>query len=177
MGPSGLQDLAARLQDGDAEALEPFIEATRDLGYRLAYSFLQDAHRCEDVLQDVYLTVYRRIHQLRDVRATRTWFCRIVANRCRRLLRDEKPASLDAIEELGESPSMRHEGLEERMDVQRLLAGLGEQDRAVITLRELFQLSYSEIAEVLEVPVGTVRSRLSKARERLLRAVQERNKP
>ncbi|HXE73394.1 MAG TPA: sigma factor, partial [Candidatus Nitrosotenuis sp.] len=102
----GLEHLVRRLQDGDPAALEPFIRETQGVAWRLAYSYLQDRHCCEDALQEVYLAVYRHIGQLRDPRAVHTWLCRIVANRCRRLLRRRRADSLEELAENGVAPAV-----------------------------------------------------------------------
>ncbi|MGE0492420.1 MAG: RNA polymerase sigma factor [Vulcanimicrobiota bacterium] len=167
-----LEGLIDRIVRGDDTALEPFIDHTRDYAFRLAYSFLRDSHRCEDVLQDVYLIVYRQLGQLRDRQAFRTWFGRIIANRCRRLLREQPAQPLEeAPEPSSEGPARQ---VEDRLTVRQALAELGEQDRTVLSLREMLALTYEEIASVLEVPVGTVRSRLAKARQRLYAVLMEK---
>ena len=167
-------ELIQRLQAQDRSALEPLIAETQELGYRLAYSFVRDAHLAQDVLQDVYLVVYRDIHKLKNPAAFRTWFCRIVANRCRRYLRRAPHRPLE------QAPEPRSTGMAERVDrrllLEAALSGLKEIDREILCLREANQLSYEELAAVLEIPVGTVRSRLSKARQRLYLALTDLEK-
>lgn len=164
-----LTTLIRRLQGGDQAALEPLIAETQDLAYRTAYLYLRDADLCQDVLQDVYLLVYRKIGQLRDPGAFRTWFLRIVTNRCRRQLERRRPEPLEAAPEPAvDGPA---ETIGEKLEVRRAFAELPERDRAVLSLREVFCLSYEEIASSLGVPVGTVRSRLATARKRLLDAL------
>jgi len=162
-----LYTLVARLQKKDESALDAFITHTRPLAYRVAHSMLGDPHRCEDVLQDVYLAVYQKIGQLRDPQAFRGWFCSIVINRCRRLLRERTPEPLDDFLEVPASAGMA-ERVQDRLQVQDAMARLNDQDRVILTLREVFDMAYQEIADSLEIPVGTVRSRLAKARLRLL---------
>lgn len=167
-------ELIRRLQAQDRTALEPLIAETQELGYRLAFSFVRDAHLAQDVLQDVYLVVYRDLHKLKNPEAFRTWFCRIVANRCRRYLRRAPHQGLE------QAPEPRSSGMadrvERRLHLEAALARLKESDREILSLREGSQLSYEELAEVLEVPVGTVRSRLSKARQRLYLALMNLEK-
>lgn len=167
-----LSVLIERLQGGDDTALEPLIAETEELAYRLAYSFVRDAHLAQDVCQDVYLVVYRDLGKLRDPLAFRTWFCRIVANRCRRYLRRLPTRPLEHAPE--PSRSGLAERVSDRLQLQAALAQLPDLDREILGLREALQLSYAELAEVLDIPVGTVRSRLSKARLRLYQALTER---
>jgi RNA polymerase sigma-70 factor (ECF subfamily) len=165
---TSLAGLILRLQQGDQTALEPFIEATQDTAFRIARSVLRDPHLCEDVVQDAYLTVYREIRSLRDVKAFRGWFGRIVANRCRRVgrqLRRDMAPPLQADEPQAEDVAL---GVSRRLDLKQALSGMGDADRSVLMLRALLQYSYEEIAHTLQVPMGTVKSRLANARRRLV---------
>ncbi len=161
------------MQDGDGQALEAFIRETQGAAWRLAFSLLRDSHRAEDCLQDVYFTVYRSIRQVRDPYAAQTWLLRLVTNRCRRLLRSKPVDSLEELALNGVEPSIPDptEGTGEWLGVEQALARLAPRDREVLTMREMMQLSYQEIAEGLHIPPGTVRSRLAKARQRLIQAL------
>jgi len=161
-----LSQLILRLQRQDESALEPFIQRTQDRAWRLAYSLLQDRYQCEDVLQDVYLTVYRSIGSLREPAAFHSWFFRIVTNKCKRVLRAQRPTSLDEVEERPAPPVL--EEVPAQLEVRAALRSLSETDREVLALREAWSLSYDEIADFLRVPLTTVKSRLFKARQRLL---------
>lgn len=168
-----LAALVRRMQDGDEAALADFVRETRHAAWRLAVSMLRDPHRAEDCLQDAYFTVYRSVGGLRDPEAAHTWLLRIVTNRCRRLLKDRRPQSLDGLAEQGLEPAVPDpaEGAQSRLGIRQALDRLGQQDREVLTLREMMQLSYEEIAEALKIPLGTVRSRLAKARQRFVAAM------
>ena len=160
-GTSGSMNLLERLRSGDSAALQTFIENTQPQAYRLAFSLLQNRDQCQDVLQDSYLTVFEKIHQLRDASALKSWFSQIVVNRCRQQMR------LRTWEEIPDAPEPPN-CLAEKLDVQAALAELTTIERTVLTLREVMDLSYQEIAQVLSIPLGTVRSRLANARARLL---------
>ncbi len=168
-----LARLVRRMQDGDGQALEDFIHQTQGAAWRLAVCLLRDHHRAEDCLQDVYFSVYRSIHQVRDPYAAHTWLLRLVTHRCRRLLRTRPADSLEELAQKGSEPGVPDptEATGDRLGVQQALARLGPQDREVLTMREMMQLSYQEIAEGLRIPTGTVRSRLAKARQRLIQAL------
>jgi RNA polymerase sigma-70 factor (ECF subfamily) len=167
---ASLEPLIGRLQSGDDSALEAFIEVTKDMAYRLAFSILGEREQCQDVLQEVYLTVYQKIGQLREPAALRGWFSQIVINRCRQELRGRR---LEAFEELPEHLGIdgMAANIDLRVDVQEAMRSLPSCDQAVLTMREVCQLSYQEIAETLKLPLGTVRSRLFNARQRLLMAL------
>ncbi|MBS2039944.1 sigma-70 family RNA polymerase sigma factor [bacterium] len=167
---SALQDLVERLRKGDSTALEPLIEATRGMASRLAYSIVHDHYRSEDVLQDVYVTVYQKIGQLREPAAFNAWFTRIIVNRCR----SELKRSQDLLsEDEEETADPRSDSMHTRLEVRDALQELVRADRVVLVLREMLELSYEEIAETLGVPVGTVRSRIFNARQRLLKLIQK----
>ena len=166
---SQLELLVERLQRKDDTALEAFIEATQAMAHRLAFSILQDRDRCQDVLQEVYLTVYQKIDQLQSPAALRGWFSQILVNRCRQELRGRRFETLeDHLEPQGTDAC---EEVETRLDVQAAMARLPVDDRTVLTLREVCDLSYADIAENLQLPLGTVRSRIFNARQRLLAAL------
>lgn len=167
-----LSALVQRLRDGDGNALEPLIAATRGMASRLAYSILHDRDLCQDVVQDVYITVYQKIHQLREVAAFKGWFTRIIVNRCRAELKHQ-PQLLEDHEEEVARMAASAEPLDEQLEVRQALESLSQLDRTVLTMREVMDLSYQEIAETLEIPVGTVRSRIFNARQRLLSTIQK----
>ncbi|MBI3929428.1 MAG: sigma-70 family RNA polymerase sigma factor [Armatimonadetes bacterium] len=167
--------LVRRLRQGDQAALEPLIELTQAAAYKVAMSYLQDSHASRDVLQETYLLVYRNIGKLREPAAFRSWFYRIVTSCCHRVLRSRRQEpSLDCLVESGGGPSVASpsDAIARRLAVREAFHRLREQDRSVLTLREVCQLSYDQIAAALKIPVGTVRSRLSKARQRFLDAFQ-----
>lgn len=163
-----LESLVRLLQQGESGALEPFIEKTQTAAYRLALSYLKDEHAAQDALQEAYLLVYRRARQLHDPSAVKGWFFQIVRSCCHRVLRKRRPE--DPLEELeGPNPDPVASRSVDRLSIETTFAQLKEQDRTVLTLREVWQLSYDEIASTLEIPVGTVRSRLAGARKKFLK--------
>jgi RNA polymerase sigma-70 factor (ECF subfamily) len=166
-----LRRLVLRLQDGDRGAFEQLIAQTQKSAYRLGYSVSQDHHLCQDAVQDAYISVLRNIRSLRDPRAFTTWFTRIVINRCKRLLKQKRPQSLTEVVE-SEGPST--DGLEEkaarRIQLSKALLRLTDTDRTILSLREVQGYSYEEISDILDIPMGTVKSRVSNARRRLIQA-------
>lgn len=167
-----LRRLVLRLQDGDQTAFESLVRKTQQSAYRLTFSMAQDHHLCQDAIQDAYVTVLQSIRQLRNPAAFTTWFSRIVINRCKRLLKTRRPSSLDDIVEKGQGPST--DGLEEktgrRLQLKKAMRQLTDTDRTIISLREVQGYSYEEISEILDIPIGTVKSRIANARRRLLKA-------
>ena len=164
-----LETLVLRLQKGDTAALEELIRQTQKLGYKLAFSLLQDRQLAEDALQDVYLSVYQSLGQLRDAKAFKGWFCRILTNHCHKIRR-KRPT--DYLEDLApaQQPQMgsHSENVETRLEVRQAFGKLSDGDREVLAMREVLDLSYDEIASTLKVPLSTIKTRLFKARQRLL---------
>jgi RNA polymerase sigma-70 factor (ECF subfamily) len=167
-----LENCLHRLQKGDESALEAFIEATQDMAYRLAYSILGERELCKDVLQETYLTVYQKIAQLRQPAAFKGWFCKILVNRARQQLRGQKMWDELPLDLPTPDPT---EATHSRLDLQQAMQSLSPLDQTVLTMREVLELSYQEIADSLELPLGTVRSRLFNARARLLTALKTRS--
>lgn len=173
-----LAEAVKRLQSGEPEALPDLIRESQEMGYHLAISFLKDPHRAQDVLQEAYLIVHQKIHQLRDPSAFRTWFFRIVSNLCRKQLKSERATSLDSMVEQGFEPYQEsmQDRVETRLCLARAMKKLKPHHRQALILREVEQLSYEEMAERLEVPLGTVRSRIANARRLLMAQLEEKDR-
>jgi RNA polymerase sigma-70 factor (ECF subfamily) len=171
--------LLARVRDGDREAFGTFAERHRRAGLRVAAVISGSTEEANDIVQDAMVKVYRRAGSYRGASPVRSWVLRIVANeaknhvrsRVRRLRRDDRSAALD-VRIVGAEPEA---AVMERLDHQELAAALGRlraDDRAVLGCRFVADLSEAETADVLGITRGTVKSRTSRALERL-RATME----
>lgn len=154
--------LVARLREGDEEAMAAIVAKHRRRIIRVAANALRDSHEAEDVAQDAFLKAFREIHRLRDDRAFASYLYKICVRICMDRLRSrrQEPGVVDRVE-----PSAGP-GVETRVVVERLLEQLSPCLRLTLVLREMEQMSYEEVASAMNVPVGTVRSRLHAARER-----------
>ncbi|HEY3997791.1 MAG TPA: RNA polymerase sigma factor [Candidatus Xenobia bacterium] len=169
-----LPALAMRLKEGDHGALEGFIHLTRPGAFRLACHLLGDYHGAQDVLQDAYLKVLQEIHSLRNPGGVKTWFFRIVHRRCLEALRKRRPTSLSEIQDHDLIDDPQLDLLTGRkMAVRAALALLSEADRSILLLRSCLDLSYEEISETLQIPMGTTKRRLCEARRRLVRRLMD----
>lgn len=169
------RDLVDRLRTRDPRALE---DAWRELGarvHRLCRRMLGRPDDAEDATQEVFLKLYERVGSFEGRSRLATWIYRLAVHHClHRLERERLRAADELTDDLAERDplacpvegSSRAEAAER---LERLLARLSPEHRAVLVLREVEELSYQEIAEALAVPVGTVMSRLSRAREALVR--------
>ncbi|MBS2039518.1 RNA polymerase sigma factor [bacterium] len=164
-----LPELAARLQAGQEGALEALIERTQSACLRLAVSILRDPDLSRDALQEAYFVVYQRIGQLRDPQSIKSWLFRIVTHCCHDILR-RRGKEVQAEVELAEAAPDLADGVGRQDRIRATFARLPEIDRTALALREVANLSYEEMAQVLQVPLGTVRSRLAKARQRFIDA-------
>lgn len=152
----------SRCRVGDENALACLIARHRNRLVRTATNLLRDRHEAEDVAQEAFLKAFREIAKLRDDRAFSGYLYRICVRLCMDRLRLKRA-------ELVEFDSAQpHSGgtVENRVVIEKLLAQLPYDLRTTLVLREMEQLSYEEVAEVMRVPIGTVRSRLHTARER-----------
>jgi len=172
--------LIERCRAGDHVAFEPLVEKYRQRVYRLAYNVLRDPEEAWDVAQDAFIRAFQALPSFRGDSAFYTWLFRIVMNVARDRARqhsargrafgtervDEKDWDRTLIDQ-GTAPDASATQVEEREKIRRALATLSEPHRAIIMLSDLEGLSYREIAEVLNIPMGTVMSRLHNARRRL----------
>ncbi|MGQ9367430.1 sigma-70 family RNA polymerase sigma factor [Azospirillum sp. ST 5-10] len=153
--------------------IEPVIPALR----RYARSLTRDRAAADDLVQDCLERVISRWHQWRRDASVRTWMFAILhnlaANRRRDIRRRREEVAVDDADEalLGRPPTQ--EAALRYRDLGRALATLPEEQRSVLLLVSVEDLSYAEVATVLGIPIGTVMSRLARAREKLLRAVED----
>lgn len=164
------------------------IEKHRHELYRFALRSLWDPGRAEDVFASAVLTAYENKARFTEGTNFRAWMFRIVANKCFVANREtaRTPKSLDAGEEMGSWTSLGKEhGYEEVLDdpaafldqcgdeVHRAFQRLSTAERSCILLRGVENFSYKDISEILEVPVGTVMTHLSRGRVKLRRTLLE----
>ena len=146
--------------------------------YRLSLSILGQPADAEDAVQEVFLRVFDKADSFAGRSAVGTWVYRLTVNACLNLRRKRLKQPLALVEDAEALPApfpaaaKSAETSELHARLHDVLRGLPEEARLVLTLREIEGLSYAEIADVLEVPQGTVMSRLSRARKRLTAEVQ-----
>jgi RNA polymerase sigma-70 factor, ECF subfamily len=162
-------------QQGDPEAFAVLFEAHRDKVYSIALRFSGDPAAALDIAQEVFVKLLARIRDFRKGARFETWLYRVVVNTCldhhkrtRRLLPLLEEV-LDAIRPRRETALTDLLRLEARDTVQKAVAGLSPEHRVVVVLRYTEELSYEEIAEVLNCSRGTVASRLNRAHKILER--------
>lgn len=166
-----------RCAAGDERAIRWVLNRYRDRVVRLATHVLHNSREAEDVAQETFVKAFRQIGQFRGESGFYAWLYRIVINVCLdRMRRKCMHSELPLEEQLLPCSISTTPDVEKRMMVEQVLDSLTPPMRAALVLREIEGLEYSEIAVVLNIPVGTVRSRLNNAREQFRRhwtAVQE----
>jgi RNA polymerase sigma-70 factor (ECF subfamily) len=156
-------DVIQRCQAGDERAFARLFDDYKNLVYRTAYLMLSDEQDAEDVLQEVFLAVYRSLDSYdRSKSAFTTWLHRITVNRCLNRRRKRRPLLLDVSETAGREPSPERL-VEADEAVRQALSRLSDKLRVVIVLRYYWGLPYAEISQVVGAPLGTVKSRLNAA--------------
>lgn len=145
--------------------------------HALAIQILGNADDAADAVQDAFAGVLARPAAYDRRRGPlRPWFLRVVRNRCIDLLRKRRPLAEVAVDSLADSAATPEQALEadQRDDaIRRALAGLRAEQREIVVLRDYLDLSYAEIATVLDMPSGTVMSRLHRARLALREALND----
>lgn len=180
------QKLVQRAQRGDLRAFDLLVLKYQGRISALVSRYLSDSADVEDVTQEAFIKAYRALERFRGDSAFYTWLYRIAANAAKNHLvakgrRPRSDASIEDAEAFDEfglnsdsgSPEAIAMGDELVGVVDAAMQALPEELRAALTLRELEGLSYDDIAEVLGCPVGTVRSRIFRAREAIDERVRE----
>ncbi len=171
-----LAELVSRAQRGDHAALGELIAQTQERVYNLAYSILRNPQEAEDLTQEIYLKVWRALPRFRGDSKFTTWLHTVATNAClnrKRSLRRELERQFDTDEplELAVAPDMgpaqQVVQQDEAAQLWALVEKLPEKYRLVLTLFYQQQLSYQEIAQVLSLPLGTVKAHLNRARNAL----------
>src|SRR5499433_3768981 len=174
------QVLVERCRNGEVAAFEPLVEKYRERVWRLAYNYLRDREEAWDVAQDAFIRAWQALPSFRGQSAFYTWLFRIVVNvasdRARQRAARGRAFGTERVPEEDWERTMVDQAAlpddearraEERGRITQALAALPEHHRTIIMLSDLEGLSYREIAEVLDIPMGTVMSRLHNARKRL----------
>lgn len=156
----------ARFVPGDATAFADIVREHQAMVFSIAYHFLQDRGRAEEVAQDVFLRLYRRLASIKSGDHLVFWLRKVTCRRSideLRKLPKAPPASLEDVPEPASEPPVPDPLLSEGL--RRIVASLSQDARAVIILRYQEEMELADIAEVLDIPVNTVKSRLQRSLE------------
>ena len=155
-----------RCLQGDSNAFRTLVERYQGRALGHAMAIIRNRDDAQDAVQDAFLNAHRALHTFDRGRVFYPWFYAILRNCCYKLLARRRVDAVDHAVRLDllESHTLP---VDDRLAIERALAALSPTDREVVMLRHFDGLSYAELAESLEIPVGTVMSRLFNARKRL----------
>jgi RNA polymerase sigma-70 factor (ECF subfamily) len=174
-----LKDEAAELvhafRQGDAKAFNRLVELYQSKVYNLAYSYVKDQEEAKDLTQDIFVTVYRSLSALKDPAKFSSWLYQTALNHCRNRYRRLQRRGFFETQSLNDeehplqlaSNELLEKTIEEQETTDILLAELAkmsETEKEILILRDLQGLSYEEISKTLQIPLGTVKSKLNRAR-------------
>jgi len=181
------QQLVARVQRGDSRAFDLLVLKYQHKIFSLVGRYINDADEVQDVAQEAFIKAYRALPKFRGDSQFYTWLYRIAVNTAKNYLvaRSRRPPGSDveasdaeyleggaALRDI-ENPENALYGEELKAVVERAIGDLPDELRTAVTLREFDGLSYEDIAEIMDCPVGTVRSRIFRAREAIDNKVRE----
>jgi RNA polymerase sigma-70 factor (ECF subfamily) len=180
------QKLVVRVQKGDKTAFDLLVRKYQHKVAKLVSRYVRDRREVEDVTQEAFIKAYRAIGGFRGESAFYTWLYRIAVNTAKNYLESQSrrpPGSdmeIEGAELIESGEGLRDQATPERQmltneiatTVHRVLEHLPPDLRTAITLREIEGMSYEEIAEVMDCPIGTVRSRIFRAREAIDQELQ-----
>lgn len=183
--PTDDVELIFAAQRGDLDAFNALVLRYQNAAYSVAYRLLGEPFSASDAAQEAFINAYRKLHDFRGG-SFKAWLLRIVTNGVYDRLRYEKRRPADSIEDLPGaetddgaplvSPSATPEQAAEQRDAQRAiqdcLGGLPSDQRATLVMFDLEGYSYQEVAETTDVQLGTVKSRLSRARLAMRRCLE-----
>ncbi len=172
--PADDSDLVAAAQSGQAEALDRLLRRHYDRIYAVCRRLAGNEADALDATQEALLAVVRGLPRFDGRAAFSTWCYRVATNACldelRRRARRPRaflPGEDDRARPVADDGPALDEAVTDRLDIDAALAGLSEEFRAPVVLRDLCQLDYAEIADILGIPAGTVRSRIARGRAAL----------
>jgi RNA polymerase sigma-70 factor (ECF subfamily) len=177
-------DLINRFKKGDTPAFGEIVLKYQDKVYNLCRHMLRNAEDAEDAAQDVFLKAYQALLKFQPDASLYTWLYRIATNTC--IDYKKKPIFESLFGDNGEGERLVHDRASDTPSPEKLyqlkqtdealqesLEKLSPKLRAIIVLKEIEELSYEEIADALEISLGTVKSRIARAREELQKLMQK----
>ena len=163
------EQLVKRAKKGEKEALLTLIMERKNEFYRLAYVYTENKEDAMDAMEDMIVILYKEISKLKNDEVFYSWSKTILVNCCKSILRKKNKVVI--IEELEEGACEGgFEGNERKVDILRCLKMLSENQQEAIKLKYFMDLDYETIAKLSNVPIGTVKSRVSNGLKKLKEA-------
>lgn len=177
-----MTEFVERAAKGDEKAFEILVNDTQKMVYNICLKLVGDPHEAMDLSQETYLKAWRGLSGYKGDSKFSTWLCRIATNTCLDHIRKQnRRKAIDTVS-LDEEQSLRHQiadysfdpdaifqaSLDQKM-VLEAFSGLPDQDRLLLSLRAVEEMSYEDIGQTLNLKPGTVKSKIFRAREKIRR--------
>ena len=179
------EELIARFQEGDEQAYVELVNRFRNRLMSFIYRYVNDMEQAEDIVQDALIKLYTHKHYYKNIAKFSTWIYTIAANLAKTELRKKKTRKVTYLSQMGpeerdyELPAVepdtdelaQSEYIENK--IQAAIQKLPLHFRTVTILRDIQELSYEEISKIVDVPLGTVKSRINRARMQLQKELKD----
>jgi len=182
------EKLIKEFQNGDINAYNELVKRYKDRLLNFIYRFLNDIDRSEDLVQDTLIKLYTHKHSYKEVAKFSTWLYTIAANLARTELRKIKRRKTYSVSELSnddreyiissDASDQSEDYLTQNFEkkIQKALIQLPTDFKTIIILRDIQELSYDEISKIVELPLGTVKSRINRGRLKLQKLLTKKEK-
>jgi len=174
------KELIKKAKNGDTDSFEALILSCKEKAYNIALRYVQNEEDALDILQESFIKIYRHLSKFNEQSRFDTWVYRIVVNTCNDMLRKSKKVTYldqvykneedeDIVVEIADNSAGPDELLERKEEGNYIfdcLSRLKDEHREIIVLRDINGFSYEEIAEILDCSIGTVKSKISRARHK-----------
>lgn len=173
------EELILHFQEGDLYAFEQIVQRYKEPLVNFIYHFLGDRTDAEDVVQETFLRVYRNKHLYRNIAKFSTWIYTIASNLAKTELRRRRRRRILSISQMGfddkdydlpgdiATPEGIVDGDMKESIIRDAIEKLPAKFKEVVVLRDVQEFSYEEISDILDIPIGTVKSRVNRGRQRL----------
>ena len=172
------EELISRFQNGDERAYVELVNRYKERLLNFVFQFLGDIEQAEDVVQDTMLRLYEKKHYYKEIAKFSTWLYTIARNLANTELRKKKRRKTTYLSQLSKERQFEIPAIQDDVDqplqneyvndrIQSAINNLSEHFKVVIILRDIQELSYEEISNIVEVPLGTIKSRINRARIQL----------
>lgn len=159
-GKVDIELLVKKAKKGHKDALVQLVMEKKQDYYKLAFIYMKNKDDSLDAMSDMIVILHEKIHQLKKPEAFYSWSKTILVNCCKKILKEKnKIVSLEIVEEQGHEGGLR--AMDEQIIVEEHLSKLNEKHQEVIRLRYFLDLDYQTISDILKIPLGTVKSRIS----------------
>jgi len=165
------RELIIKASEGDMNSFEEIYKSTSNFAYNIAFRVANNSKDAEEITQEVFIKVFKNLKKFRFHSSFKTWLYRISVNTAinfKKKISKEKDKRVDYEFALNTKPDHKEKDHDNESLVRFLLGRLSPEHRACVALKEIEGLSYEEISNILRININTVRSRLKRAREKLL---------